>query len=70
VNVAFAMRETRWSVAEAHLISRHAYKRGLDVEPWVVLSNLTIWRMWYYGMVSDGYVATYTGVYPMPSYGK
>jgi hypothetical protein len=70
VSVADVVSDARWSIAEAHLIARHAYKKGIDVEAAFVLDRLELWRGWYYGIVPISHFLGLTGVHPIPPYGK
>lgn len=56
------MLETRWTLAECHLISQVAYERWILVEAWQVHLHLDIWRQWLYGMVPDHAVMSLPGV--------
>lgn len=56
------MLETRWTLAECHVISEYAYERFILVEAWQIHLHLEVWRLWYYGMAPDQAVISLPGV--------
>jgi hypothetical protein len=70
VSVADTMLAARWTMAECHLISQHAYERYIDVEPHWVACYIEIWRQWYYGRLSDATIRTMPGARPVAVSGR
>lgn len=64
------MLETRWTLAECHVISEYAYERFILVEAWQIHLHLEVWRLWYYGMVPDQAIVNLPGVRRVAASGR
>lgn len=66
MSVAETMRDSKWSIAECHVIAQAAYHDFIEIEPWEIAPYLFEWRQWFYGLLPDSAALELPGARSVP----